>query len=469
MATQPIPLSTLCAVTVSVTSQGVSTPLFNQGLIVGSSPVIPSQGSNGRVRQYATLAAMISDGFTANQPEYLAASLYFSQSPAPIYLWVGRQDLTAIQTGTIGSSGGTGYVVGDIVTVTQSGASFGMFTVATIGTNGVVTGITQLAGFQGTGYSVASNLPTTGGTGTGLTISITAIGETPLQAITACRLAQPAWYVAMVCGATDADHLAIAQFAQTATPQMQYLYGTQAAAVLAGTTPNVMNSIKTGLYSRAHGAYSTTQGGAAPNNAYIAAAVAGVAMGLNTGLANSAFTLDAKSLVGITTEQLTLSQVGTIAGVPGQSTGLNGNVYLNFSNSYNFYIQGVNGNGTWFDQILGLDMLASDCQISVLNVLAAMASMPQTNAGQMLAINAVNGACARSATRGFLAGGVWNGPTILGLTAGTALPTGYLVQSPSYASQSSGDRKLRKSVPIYVSVILAGSQQSFTIGINVQS
>jgi len=118
-------------------------------------------------------------------------------------------------------------------------------------------------------------------------------------------------------------------------------------------------------------------------------------------------------------------------------------------------------------------MLAADAQISVLNVLQKLPSIPQTDAGQALILNAVRGACSRSVNRGFIAGGVWEGATLLpgtnqSLTAGTALPTGYWVGSPSFITQSSGDRALFQSMPVYVAVILAGTQQSFVIGINVQ-
>lgn len=474
MATLPLPLSVLCAVSVSVTSQGVTTPTFNQGLVIGGSNVIPSfGGTSPRIRAYASLDAMITDGFTTSEPEYLAMAEYFGQTPAPIIGWVGCKDPSAIAAAGLAiTSGhaGTGYAVGDTFSITQSGATGGVGKVSTIGVGGSVTGLTVIEGQQGHGYATATGLATTAitGTGTGLQVDITAIGETSLEAVTACRLAQPAWYEVYVCGATDNDHLAIAAYIQAATPQCQYKANSSSALILSGASNSVANQLKSAAYSRTNLTYLTTQSGAYPNNAYAGAAVMGRAMGLNTGLAGSNFTLDAKNLAGLTPELLTLSQMGVIAGVPGQNTGQNCNTYVNFANSYQFFIQGVNCSGVWYDEILGLDMLAADAQLSVLNVLASLPSIPQTNAGQTLILNACNAACDRSATRGFLAGGVWNGPTILGLTAGTALPTGYLVQSDSYAKQSSGDRRLRKSMPVYISVILAGSQQSFTIGINVQ-
>lgn len=470
MSTQPLPLSVFCDVQVTATPIAPVVPTFNQSLFTGTSTTIPSIGANSRCRDYASVADAIADGFDPTDPEIIELGLYFAQSPAPQIGWLGRQDLTALQT-IVPAAGneGTDYVVGDLVVVVQGSAAGGIVEITAVDPDtGAATAAVVVSGEQGTGYSVANGLATTGGSGTGFKVNITVVGETVLQAITACRLAQPAWYTASATNSTDADDIACAQFAQTATPQMQYLYGTQSASALNGTAGNVFSTIKGMNLSRAHGAYSTVQGGAAPNNLYIAGAIAGRAMGLNTGLANSNFTLDAKALTGIVTEPLSLAQINKFAGTPGQSLGNNGNCYVNVANTYNFYIQGVNGNGTFFDQVLGLDMLAADAQLSVVTALATMNSIPQDNGGQSILLSAVNGACARSAARGFLAGGTWTGPTVLAVTAGTSLPLGYLAQSDLFTNQSAADRALRKGMPIYITVILAGSQQSFTIGIFVQ-
>jgi hypothetical protein len=475
---QPLPLSLLCAVVVNVvSSQGVSTPTFNQALVNGNSGRIPSQGPNSRCIEFASAAAMTAYGFQPLDPEFLAAALYFDAEETPTApLWVGCQDTTAIAgLALVAGEGGTGWAVNDTFLVTQGAAAGGQGFV-TAENAGVVTAVAFLSGQQGSGYAVAAGLSTAAqgaSVGQGLQVSVTAIGETPLQAITACRLACTSWYLAMSCTATDADHLAITAYAQATVPAMQYVYGTQSASAMSGAVGNIFSLIKTAGFSRGHGAYSTVQGGAAPSNAYIAAAIAGEAMGLNTGLAGSNFTLAGKTLVGIIPENssagtLTLSQMNTFAGLPGTGTGNNGNCYMNYGNAYNNYEQGVNGNGTWFDQVLGLDMLAADAQISVLNAVKALKSVPQDNAGQTMVMNAATGACARSATRGFLATGVWSGPTILGLTAGTSVPGGFMVLSPQFSSQSQADRDLRKGLPIYIAVILAGSQQSFIIGISVQ-
>lgn len=59
----------------------------NVGLIIGSSNAIPVAT---RMKRYANLNELTADGFTDSMPEYKAAELYFSQSPAPAALYVGR-------------------------------------------------------------------------------------------------------------------------------------------------------------------------------------------------------------------------------------------------------------------------------------------------------------------------------------------------------------------------------------------
>ena len=69
---------------------------------------------------------------------------------------------------------GTGYLVGDVITVVQSGASGGKLIVTSIGAAGAVTGFAVAT--PGAVYSVATGLSTTGGTGSALQIDVTAIG-----------------------------------------------------------------------------------------------------------------------------------------------------------------------------------------------------------------------------------------------------------------------------------------------------
>jgi hypothetical protein len=466
--TPPLALSNIVNITVTVAPAAATANSFNQGLIIGSSTVIPSYGANSRIRQYSSLTAILSDGFTLTSPEYIAAQIYFSQNQPAQFVWIGRQDLTAISTATVGNSGGSGYVVGDVITVVQGGASFGQLKVTGV-TSGVVNALALAgSGLQGTGYSVANNLATTtDGSGTGLTVDITAIGESLLQASQACRAASNTWYGLMVCGPVDADNLAIAEWADPLWQTTRYYVWSNDAAIPAGTAGNLFLQLQA-LKLRVLGIYSTTQSGLYPNNIYAAAGLMGVEMGLNTGLANSFFTIAHKVVQGIAPEPVTQTQYTNIKNAGGL-------VYGNFA-PYTLVEPGNMFSGDPSFLWLFLAVLVNNLQISCMNVLASLPADPQTNSGQHLLINAANQACDVLSVIGFLAGGVWTGASIPipsannpALITGQALPpAGYLNISPSYATQLAGDRAAGKAMPIYCAITTAGAVQSLLIGVYTQ-
>jgi hypothetical protein len=85
----------------------------------------------------------------------------------------------------------------------------------------------------------------------------------------------------------------------------------------------------------------------------------------------------------------------------------------------------------------------------------------------------VEGACAVSATTGFIAPGTWEGQTFsfsgkTVLTAGQALPTGYAVFSPKYSTLTQAQIQSRIAPPIYVALIEAGAVHFVTIEVLVQ-
>lgn len=459
-----LPISDIVNIVVNISPQAPLQPTFNMGLIVGSSAVIPSYtGTNPRIRQYSSLAQILADGFNTSSPEYLAAQIYFSQSPKPQFVFIGRQDLTAISACVVNPSAeGTGYVVGDVLTVLQGGASNGLVKVSAIGGSGQVTAVTLFV--QGTGYTVATALATTGGTGTGAQINITALGESCLQAAEACRATNYQWYGLMVIGAAKQDHEDIAAWAQSITPVVMYFGQTSDGDALAGTAGNIFSALKALNYNRAFMLYSSTQGGNAPSNVYAGAAAMGSVMGQNTGLAGSYFTEKFKVLVGIVAEPLTEAQKATIEGN-------NGNLYLSYGNAYTFVEQGVVSNGQFLDELVQLDMLVSAMQYALMNVLTETPAIPQTDPGQALLLHAVNQACDTSVSIGFIAPGTWDGPSLpppLKLANGQALPKGYLAQSAPYSTQPSADRQARKAMPIFVNLIEAGAAHFLTVQVNVQ-
>lgn len=276
--------------------------------------------------------------------------------------------------------------------------------------------------------------------------------EDYLDAVTACRTKNSEWYAVSCCGATKADILAVAAYIETAVPSSVLFYTTDDVADKAGSADGVLKTLQSLSRRRSIGQYSTT--------ADAVCSIMGYAMGANTGLANSAYTLAYKQEPGVPPEDLSLSDVSAIKGV-------NGNVYINRGNTYNLFEQGVMADGIPFDEIINLDVLANDIQLSVMDLLAGYTKVPQTEAGVALIISSITAPCRRAVSTGFIAPGVWNGPSILTLNTGDTLSDGFMILSEAVASQSIADRAARKAPPIYVLLKLAGAIENVIISVVV--
>ncbi|TGE35876.1 DUF3383 family protein [Desulfosporosinus fructosivorans] len=276
--------------------------------------------------------------------------------------------------------------------------------------------------------------------------------ETALQAVAACRAKNTDWYACYLCGAVKADILAIAPYIEVVEPDSAFFYTTADADVLAGTAGNVMLTLKAAGYMRTIGQYSTYQDAAV--------SIMGYAMGANTGLANTAYTLAHKKEIGVIPEDMTPVQVTLMKEQ-------NGNYYVNRGNTYNLFQQGIMANGMPFDEIINLDMLKNDIQIAVMDLLTGISKIPQNEGGVTLLISAITEPCESALNRGFLSPGVWNAASILNLNTGDTLSKGYLILTESIDSQSETDRTNRIAPPIYVCVKLAGAIEFVAIQINV--
>jgi hypothetical protein len=278
--------------------------------------------------------------------------------------------------------------------------------------------------------------------------------ETALQAITACRTANTEWYACYICGAAKADVLAVAAYIESCEPVSVFFYDTDDADVLAKTADNVMDSLMDDSIRRTIGQYSTED--------YAAVTIMGYAMGSNTGLANSAYTLMFKPEVGITAEELTSAELAAIQDQ-------NGNAYVTRGSTYNVFEKGVMADGTFFDEVIFLDTLANGIQTAIISALQSNHKIPQTEEGVTLLVNAITDPCEEARSIGFIAPGVWDSATVLGLNTGDALPNGYIILADKISNQSAADRADRKAPPIYVCVKLAGAVQSAVINVLVNT
>lgn len=346
---------------------------YNIGLIVGASSHISAAT---RIKRYANTAEMLADGFLATDPEYLAAVMYFAQSPSPKAVYIGVMD------GDSGSS------------------------------------------------------------------------ETLLTAVEACWAINSDWYGLYVCDAADSVITNIAKWA--ADHKVCLFYNSSVAAALeAEETSDIFSTIKALGTNNCCGVYSSTN--------HAAAAVMGLAMGLNDGTEDSAFTLAYKKLNGVSIENLTSAQVATLKDK-------NANVFLSRAGNYTTLEQGVNNDGTPFDEVLGLHQISGNIQTAIMDLLTNpnTRKIPYTDEGVMRFVSAINDVCAGARRRGFLAPGIWNGGKIMELEDGDALAEGYYVQVETVAGQSAEKRKNRIAPPIYVCLKLAGAIEYAVISVTVE-
>ena len=176
---------------------------------------------------------------------------------------------------------------------------------------------------------------------------------------------------------------------------------------------------------------------------HAAAGVMGLAMGLNDGTDDSAFTLAYKTLKNVSVENLTSAQVAVLKGKYA-------NVFLSRAGNYTTLEQGVNCDGSPFDEVLGLHQISGNIQTAIMDLLTnpSTRKIPYTDEGVMRFVSAINDVCAGARRRGFLAPGVWNGGTVMELEDGDALAEGYFVQVEPVANQSQEKRKNRIAPPI---------------------
>lgn len=281
--------------------------------------------------------------------------------------------------------------------------------------------------------------------------------------LNACRNANSEWYCFTYLGAEDVDLKDCAAWAEAATPDSLYMYTTADSNVLdaTGDAKSIFKALSDKNYQRSFGQYCGRE-----DTPDAVAATMGYAMGANRGTSGSAFTLAYKTLPGVTTDDLTETQVEHVCG-SSTTTGHNGNVYINRGGDYDILQQGYMADGTSFDEILYLDMLKNEITLNVMDLLYQNKKIPQTESGVTSIINVINAACKKFVNFGFIAPGKWNGTECLDLQNGDYLPDGYLVQSEPIDDQSQADRDKRKAPPIYVCVKLAGAIEFVTIEVNV--
>lgn len=278
--------------------------------------------------------------------------------------------------------------------------------------------------------------------------------ETLAEAISACRAFNLEWWGCVPLGKTDKT----GDFVPATSDELL-----EAALTIESAVPDsvmacisvdltFLKGLKERAYRRTLPIYS--------RDTSKAVAILGYAMGANTKTADSAFTLKFKRLVGVVSDPLTEADVKSAVEV-------NANVYINRGATYDMFEQGTMSDGTWFDEILNLDMLSNYIQLSVMDILSKTTKIPQTEGGIATIVNAFIPDLEDAVRIGFLAPGIWTAPPFMEIKTGDAIEKGYLVMTDTMAEQNTADRDARICPAIYVALKLAGAIHSVVIQLNV--
>lgn len=267
-----------------------------------------------------------------------------------------------------------------------------------------------------------------------------------------CRAKNSDWYGFTTCEEMDdADCIALARETESFETPTVYMCVTSALTSKAGEEGSLLDVLYQTKYDRTIATWH--------ENALFGCGLLGYAMGANTGLINSAYSLKFKQITGMEASDLNTTNVTNIEN-------LYGNCYVRRADAQ--YEQGTCSSGTWFDEIINLDKLCNDIQLNVYDLLYSLPKEPQTEAGHADIAGVISQACEQARKIGFLGEGLkWRRPSVLALSKGDVLPNGYLIQWEDVNEQTDADRDARKSQPFYVCVNLAGAIHSVVIQVNV--
>jgi hypothetical protein len=477
-------------VTVNLSPKAAGRRSFGILCIAGDSDVIDGVE---RIRSYTGLDAVAAE-FGLVAPEYLAADLYFGQSPRPKVVMIARwirtaapailhggtaeDDLAAWQAVT------TGAMKLDVGGVTKSISSMDFSSVtamtgvaavidAKLATNGAgctwdgtrfVIKSTATGAAATLGYAQA---PTSGADISAMAGLTQALAEAPAAgmdaetpAACAAVLADKSaeWYGLTFAASTmptDSQAEDVAAFIEATSRSRVAGFTTQDVRVLSSSyTDDLPSKLKAKSYTRSVTQYSSS-------SPYAVASLLGRAFSVDYNGNKTTITLKFKQEPGVTAEALGESQANALEAK-------NCNVFVTYDNDTTIIEQGVVASGAYFDEVHGTDWLQNAIQTNCYNVLyQSQTKIPQTEAGVTQIMGGITQAMKQGVANGLIAPGTWFSDGFGTLQQGDYLPKGYYLYSQPIVDQAQADREARKAPPIQVAIKLAGAIHSVDITVNV--
>lgn len=487
-----LPISRLINVDVVLSPQAAQAQDLSTLLVLGKSAVIDVVE---RLRTYSSLEGVAAD-FGINAPEYLAASLWFSQTPQPNQIKVGRwaaantpgqlicgplsssnsliATWNAIANGgfTVTIDGGSPTAVNGldfslaanlnavaaVIEAGLAGAATCVYNSVynrfefTSATTGAASSVSFLSAAGGT--DISDNL--SGRQVDGAYLAGGIVAETAAACVTLFdqRFGQT-WYGLQIPEAVDVDHLAVAGVIEASTNKHIYGVTSQDANILSAVSVNdIAYLLEQAGRTRTMVQYSSS-------SAYAIASAMARILTTNYNGNNTVITLMYKQEPGVTAESLLESQMAALEDK-------NCNVFVSYNNETAIFERGTMANGYFVDEVTGTDWLAVTIMNELYNLLyTSPTKIPQTDAGTHLLVVTIESVCSQGVINGLLAPGTWQSQGFGTLNQGDFMPKGFYVYAPPVATQTPADRAARKSVPIQVAAKLAGAVHTIDVTINV--
>lgn len=478
--TQGLNVGRLVSVTVNLQPLAAARRGFGTLLIAGDSNVI--NGSE-RLRSYVDIESVAND-FGTSAPEYLAASLYFGQSPRPDSLMIGRW----LRTATAALLQGGILTAAEQAMANWNVITSGSFKINVDGTDKSVTGLNFSTATNLNGVASAINAVLTGATiawdgsrftvtsaTTGTTSSVgyataaasgtnisgllkltstTALApipgyasETPVECTAALANQSGMWYGLSFAASTmptSAQYLEVGAFIESAS--ITRIFGvteTDTRVLDATYTDDLASEFKALNYKRTAVQFSA--------NPYAICSMMGRAFSVNFSANRSTITLMYKQEPGVVAQYLTETQAQTLKAK-------RCNVFVNYQNDTAIIQYGVMSGQAYFDEIHGLDWFSDALQNAEYNLLyQSKTKIPQTDAGQNQLVNVAANVCQEAINNGLIAPGQWNADGFGQLSRGDFLDEGFYIYTPPMASQDQSIREQRIAPPIQIALKLAGA------------
>lgn len=362
-----------------------------------SIPLIVGPNATSVLKYYTSAAALLTDGFTTSDIEYVYAVELMEQALTPVTFGVGERTTAVKQVDTLAVNTLTtahAYhftLNGILITYTSSGGDTQQSILTALNaaiatafpTNPPVT-----YAVTGTGSGALDTL-TASIFGAGFTIAaidsqLTHVAVTPnngiaddLNAIVNATNGN-LWYGMVLCSNQSYDILQTASFIE-ATGNRIFVAASNDSNIPTSLTTDLASQLKALSYARTALMYSASQ-----YNKGMDAAWLGGQLPQTPG----ASTWANKTLVGITAEPLTASQYVNLIGTPGVNTGKNVNVY-SVVGATPITQTGIMVGGQFIDVTVFIDWLKATMQNAVFAQLVLNPKIPYTDKGLAVIENQV--------------------------------------------------------------------------------